>query len=108
MRHSVNTHGHFDDQHNAQSATRLVIILAICFALSALAPAGLVLATFSSLLFVGAMASMLAGTVRREPVFAPHLTRWDEAATFLLASIITAWLVDVDRIRQITEGVPAP
>ena len=108
MSYTANTHTPHDDQQNAQSATRLAIIMAICFALSAMAPPGLVLATFSSLLFVGAMVSMLAGTLRREPLFAPHLTRWDEAAAFLIASIVTAWLVDVDQVRQITEGVPGP
>ena len=108
MRYTANTHTPHDDQQNAQSATRLAVITGICFALSAMAPAGLMLATFSSLLFVGAMVSMVVGSMRRESFFAPHLTRWDEAAAFLAASILTAWLVDAERIRQITEGMPAP
>ena len=88
---------------NTQSLIRIATIGAISLVLASIAPPGLVIASLSSLLFIGAMVSLAMGALLRERLFPDHMTRWDEAAIFLLTSLIAAALVDPDEIQRLTE-----
>ena len=103
--HTTNSRHRDGPDRNAQSLIRVATIGAICLLLASMAPPGLVAASLSSLLFIGALVSLAIGALQGERLFPEHLTRWDEAATFFLTSMMVAALVDADEVRRIGEGV---
>ena len=91
-----------EPDRNTQSLIRVGAIGAISLLLASVAPPGLVIASLSSLLFIGAMVSLAMGALQGERLCPDHLTRWDEAAIFLLASMIAAALVDAEEIQRLS------
>lgn len=77
-----------------RSLIRLGIMVAICFFFSSLMPAGLVMATFSSLLMLGALVTALFAALTREPVWPDYVTRWDQSSVLFALGLIAGWTVD--------------
>lgn len=100
---TINRQHQDEPDRNTQSLIRIAAIGAISLVLASIAPPGLVVASLSSLLFIGAMVSLAIGALQGERLFPDYLTRWDEAAILLLASTIAAALVDADEIQRLTE-----
>jgi hypothetical protein len=73
---------------------RLGLIVAICFFFASMMPAGLIMASFSSLAMLGALATAVFAALLREPVWADHLTRWDQASLLLALGLLAGWTVD--------------
>ena len=82
-----------------ESAFRLggMVFLALIFAL--MAPAGLALATFSSLTSLGAIVIAVMGAVHTERLTPDRFTRWDEAAALMLISMLFGALVDPEVVE---------
>jgi hypothetical protein len=79
---------------------RLGLIVAICFLFASMMPAGLIMATFSSLAMLGALATAVLAALLREPVWANHLTRWDQASLLLALGLIAGWTADPDAAAE--------
>ncbi len=98
------------DELSGQTLVRFFAVIAISLFFASMTPPALVAATFSSLLFLGALASATIATLIGEAPLARHLTRWDEAAALLGASMIAGWMVDpiaVDATMQQLEAAVA-
>ena len=94
-------HGYHQQTHATGDPTKLresvirvagMVLLALMFAL--MAPAGLALATFSSLTSLGAIVIAVMGALRAEQLTPNQFTRWDEAAALMLLSLFAGSLVD--------------
>lgn len=89
---------------NAAILWNAAFAFAVCFLLASFGPREFFAASLSSLLFVAAFFSAVGAGVRGEPVEAPHLSNWDVAAAFLLASLVLSWFVDPDAVRAYLEA----
>ena len=94
-------HGYHNQTHSIEDPRRLrkfgfrvavMSFLALLFALNA--PAGLGLATFSSLTSLGAIVIAIMGAIRAEKLSPDRLTRWDVAAALMLISMMSGALVN--------------
>jgi len=78
---------------NEEHLIRWGLTVALSLFFASLYPADLVLVMLGAFLLLGAVGAAVAAGVRGEEVFAPHLTRWDEAAASAalgLAALIAA------------------
>lgn len=96
MDHGYNNHAEptADPKGLRESGIRMsvMVLMALIFAL--MAPAGLGLATFSSLTSLAAIVVSVMGVVHGEQLTPERLTRWDEAAALMLVSMMIGALVD--------------
>ncbi|MEI8394830.1 MAG: hypothetical protein WCF85_08855 [Rhodospirillaceae bacterium] len=90
---------------NDQSLIRVGLTFAVCMLMASTAPLGLVFAILNGLLAACAIMALAVAAVLRDRVFAPHLTRWDEAAALAAASLISGWFVDPDAVRATLEAM---
>ena len=67
--------------HSSQVLFRFVFRLVLLSAFASVSTRGFGTA-FASLLVLSAIFCAIVGLIRREPVFDPVLTHWDEAATY--------------------------
>jgi len=95
------------DRLNQDCLWRLGLMVALTLLFASTAPAGLVLASFSTLSFLGAVGLTGLALALGESPWAPHLTRWDEAAALMVLSMAAAWLVDPQQVAAILETLPA-
>ena len=79
---------------NDQAFIRFGLIVAIAFLIASTSPPGLVMATFGGILFINGILSSAVALFVRDRLFATHLTRWDEAAAYLVGSWVTGWFID--------------
>lgn len=79
---------------------RLALFIGVALVLALVGPPELFGATFSAFLGVGALAVSLSATILREPVWMPHLTRWDIAAVLYILGALFGWTVDRDVVRH--------
>lgn len=86
---------------NRQSLMRVALMAGVSAALAATAPVGLALATFGSLLLVGALVAAGFALVTAERPMSMHFTRWDEAAALLGLSILVSAAVDPMAAEQV-------
>lgn len=86
---------------------RLGLIVAVCFVLASMMPSGLVMATFSSLLTFGALASAVLAALTREPIWAGHVTRWDQSSVLLALGLIAGWIVDPEAAVEALDQIEA-
>lgn len=90
---------------------RLALIFAVAAFAASLAPAPLVLPTLSALLNTTAFIVAFMAAIARQPLWADGITRWDEAALLLAASLFTGMFVDVAAIEALlaeaSQAVPA-
>ncbi|MBI1206407.1 MAG: hypothetical protein GC191_03855 [Azospirillum sp.] len=91
---------------NQASLLRIGLMLAMACLFASTAPAGLVLASLSSLLFLSAIGIAALAAVIGEHPLAPHFTRWDETAFLMLSSMIISALVDREAVMAIVNGLP--
>lgn len=85
---------------NKASLLRLGLFGSIALLIASTLPPDLMIASLSSLLWVGALVSALVAGFLGEPVRAPHLTRWDEAAILMLFSLAFGAFVNPDAMVQ--------
>jgi hypothetical protein len=83
-----------------RALTRLGLITAVCFFFASMMPAGLIMATFSSLLTLGALGRVVFAALLREPLWAGYVTRWDQASVLLALSLISGWTVDPEAAAE--------
>ncbi len=89
------------------SLIRLGLFASVALLIASTLPRDLMVASLSSLLWVGGLVSGLVASFRAEPIRVPHMTRWDEAAILMLASLALGFFVDpqdlaehLNRMRQ--------
>ncbi|MEX2631447.1 MAG: hypothetical protein WD341_16055 [Tistlia sp.] len=95
---------------------RLLVLggtVAGAFFLASLAPPPLAWAIFGGLLQWAALGSLLAAALLREPVWAPQVTLWDQAAALLLLALAIDLALDpqavADQLAALQQaGVAAP
>ena len=83
---------------------RFGLLLGAAIMIASAVEAALFAPAFSSFLFIFAVGSGMAGAIVREPLLAPHLTRWDQAAGLLLLSLMAKAFVDPEVVRQATQS----
>lgn len=86
---------------------RLGLIVAVCFVLASMMPSGLVMATFSSFMTFAALASALLAALMREPIWAGHVTRWDQSSVLLALGLIAGWIVDPEAAVEALDQIEA-
>lgn len=115
--HAPDRRAHGPEAHNRGVLVMTVLSIAAAYALAAFAPAPLVLATFSGLLGLSAIATLMVAALMRQRPFASHLTLWDKAAILALVSMCAGLMVDSEAMRAFleaheeaasAEGVTAP
>lgn len=90
----------------------LALGAAVAFALfvASWAPPPLAWAIFAGLLQWAAVGSAIAAALRREPVWVPDLTLWDQAAALLLLALVAALAVDpqgvVEQLEALRQQAP--
>lgn len=84
--------------------TRYAIVASVCLLLASLMAPPVVPAAFSAMMTFAAMAAVATALLRGEEVALAAMNRWDEAALFLLTSIVARWFVDMDALRAAAEG----
>lgn len=85
---------------------RLAWLIGLALVLALVGPPELFGATFSALLGFGALAVSISATLLREPVWVPHLTRWDVAAVLYILGALFNWAVDRDGVREFLQLQP--
>ena len=73
---------------NQEHLVRWGLTVAACLFLASLCPAGTVPTMLGAFLIMGAWTAAIAAALREEPVDAPHLTLWDEAATLAALGLL--------------------
>ncbi len=84
---------------NQRALHRLAWILGCGLALALSVPQLLFAATLGSFTGLGAGIVATVALLAREEPFAPHLTRWDIAATLYAVSLFAGLFVDLDAVR---------
>ncbi|MFO1128290.1 MAG: hypothetical protein U1E66_07690 [Rhodospirillales bacterium] len=87
-------------KRNRDSVVRVGLMVAIALALALSAPAELVVAVFSGLMFISACIAGVFALFAREDPFAAHFTRWDETAVLLGVSIAAGMMVRPDMLER--------
>jgi hypothetical protein len=99
--------GHFgpsDQDMNRASLLRLGLFVSIALLISSTLPPALLVASLSSLLWIGALVSAVAAAILGEPAMrVPHLTRWDEAAVLMALSLLLGLFVDQQAVMEQVE-----
>lgn len=85
---------------NNAALVRLAVVLAVALVFSLAAPAALFAATFSSCLGLAALGIVVVAVMAREPVWQPHLTRWDVAATLHGLALLASFFVDTAAVEE--------
>ena len=76
---------------NEEHLIRWGLTIALCLFLASHHPLAAVPIMLGLYLLMAAMGAALAASLNEEPVFAPHLTRWDEAAASAALGLL-AWM----------------
>ncbi|MEI7608069.1 MAG: hypothetical protein WCJ64_11870 [Rhodospirillaceae bacterium] len=84
---------------NDSSRIRFGLIFSVCLLIASTAPAGLVLATFNSLIYLFSILAGILAVIKGHRLFAPHLTCWDEAAALVLMTGITDFMIDRQEVQ---------
>ncbi len=66
-------------------------------------PSALLAPVFSGYLLAAAVAAAFWGLLTRQNMLAPHLTRWDQAAMLLAASLFAGFFVDPEAAKQVIQ-----
>lgn len=90
-------------QRTRASLVRLALFGSVALLLASTLPRELLVASLSSLLWVGGIVSALVAAFMGEPVRAPWMTRWDEAAVLVLASLALGFFVDTQAMMEQVE-----
>ncbi|KAA5605742.1 hypothetical protein F1188_08955 [Roseospira marina] len=98
-------YGRGNSAMNTASLLRLGLFGAFALLVASTMPPTLMLATFQSLVWIGAIVSALVAAFRGEALQAPHLTRWDEAAVLMAASLLMGAFVDHKAVMQNAEAL---
>ena len=85
---------------NNLTLVRFALLLGVALVIASAAPPTLFAATFSTFLFVFSLGSAISAAFARDHLFAPNLTRWDQAAGLLAVSILAKLFVDPDAVQQ--------
>jgi|GEM_PF-1739748 len=105
--HGPDTHGsehsHLEDT-NTSAVIRVGLLSLISALFAATAPPELFTASLSWLVFCAAGVSSLTAALIGDDPWAPHFTRWDDAAWLLMFSMIAGWLVDPEAVRSVIEA----
>lgn len=83
---------------------RVGAFCAVGFFLASHLPTAMVGLAFAQFLTVAALACATLGAILRQPLFAPVVTRWDEAATLGLIAMLAALTVDPAAVQQAAES----
>ncbi|AWK86010.1 hypothetical protein [Azospirillum thermophilum] len=75
---------------DAEHLVRWGVTVALCLFLASLYPPEAVPVMLGGFLLLAALAAAVAAGLRGEPLFAPHFTRWDEAAASAALGLL-AW-----------------
>ena len=89
---------------NQIALMRIAMAFALSLLMASTAPAGLVLPFFNSMLFFWAVGAAFVAAAVGDRLFAPSLTRWDEAAACGLGALISGWFIDPATVQRALEA----
>ena len=92
---------------NNAAMVRFAVIFGAALLLAMAAPKVLFAATLSSFLGMAALALAGMALFAREPVWAPHLTRWDVAAGLHLLALFAGFFVDLTAVQEFLQAQAA-
>lgn len=101
-------HGDRGTGHPDPDLDRLLVLgaaVAFAFFVASWAPPPLAWAIFAGLLQWAAIGTAIAAALLREPVWAPNLTLWDQAALLLLLSLAANMAVDPQALVEQLEAI---
>lgn len=84
---------------------RIAAFFAVGLLLASQLPVALVGVAISQFLTVAAFATATVAAILRQPLFAPILTRWDEAAILGVIAMLAAIAVDPDAAQKAAESL---
>jgi hypothetical protein len=79
---------------NTVSMTRFALLSAFSMLLASMWPSELFAVMLAGFLFINALTSAFVAMIKRQPVWSPHLTRWDEAAAFYVFAFVSSLFID--------------
>jgi len=79
---------------NNVSMMRFALLSGFSMLLAAMWPFELFAVMLAGFLFINALTSALVAAIKRQPVWSPHLTRWDEAAAFYVFAFVSSLFID--------------
>ena len=85
---------------NTTALVRFALLFGVALVIASSAPPAFFAATFSSFLFVFSVGSAIAAGLARDALFAPTLTRWDQAAALMAISILAKFFVDPVTLQE--------
>ena len=91
-------------QANRVALLRTGMAFGLSLLVASTAPPGLVLPLFNCMLFFWAVGASFVAAASGEIIFAPALTRWDEAAACVLGTMITGWFIDPAAVQAAVEA----
>jgi hypothetical protein len=91
------------EDYNRAIIRSTAFMLVVCLGLALTQPDALLAPVFAGYLFAAAGASVLGGLIARKPLFAPHLTHWDQVAFLLAVSLIAGFFTDPETAREMLE-----
>ncbi|MEI6559702.1 MAG: hypothetical protein WCO00_14965 [Rhodospirillaceae bacterium] len=90
---------------NRIALMRIGAAFLLSFLMASTAPAGLMLPFFNSMLFFWAVVASFVAAASGERLFAPWLTRWDEAAACALGTMVSGWFIDPAAVQRAVEAM---
>ncbi len=87
--------------------TRYGIVASLSLLVASLLEPALVPAAFSAMMTFAAIAAVTLALLRGEEVALAAMNRWDEAALFLLSSVVARWFVDMEAVRAAAQSAGA-
>ena len=97
-----------EGEHRQRSRSVMTVFFLLC-ALSLLLvsalPVALIPPALSQLLSLGSFCAMIVALFNRDPLFADHLTHWDQAAGFLALSLVAGLFTDTAAVNELLSGL---
>ncbi|MEM9956065.1 MAG: hypothetical protein AAF811_00745 [Pseudomonadota bacterium] len=95
-------------QENNRIITLSALSIVLALFLASFYPQPLVLAMFSTLMVLVAMASSFTALILRQDLFGPRLTLWDKSATLAVAGLAAGLVVDPEAVQVFIDAANAP
>ena len=99
--------GDLREQRNRGALVTLLLLCTVMLLVASALPPVLVPPALSQLLAYASLAAVIVAALRRESVFAGHLTRWDQAAALLALSLAAGAFTDPASVGAFLEGAVA-
>ncbi len=92
------------EQRNRRALTIFLLLCSLVLRLASASPPVLIAPVLSQLFAYASFGVALAAAFGRDPAFAGHLTRWDQAAAFMALSLLAGLFVDTAAVADFLDS----